>query len=39
MRLYEFFPRFVGDGFGWTYEEDTKNVNGEIAKRIRDRII
>lgn len=32
------FPRYVGDGFGWTYGEDAKNVNTEIAKRIRDRI-
>ncbi len=32
------FPRYVGDGFGWTYGEDGKNVNAEIAKRIRDRI-
>lgn len=21
------FPRYVGDGFGWTYGEDVKNVN------------
>lgn len=32
------FPRYIGDGFGWTYGEDTKNVNSEIAKRIRERI-
>ena len=32
------FPRYIGDGFGWTYGEDAKNVNAEIAKRIRDRI-
>lgn len=32
------FPRYVGDGFGWTYGNENKNVNAEIAKRIRDRI-
>ena len=32
------FPRYVGDGFGWTYGEDVKNVNAEIAKRISDKI-
>ncbi len=32
------FPRYIGDGFGWTYGEDTKDVNSEIAKRIRNRI-
>lgn len=32
------FPRYVGDGFGWTYGNDIKNTNAEIAKRIRDRI-
>ena len=31
-------PRYIGDGFGCTYGEDAKNVNAEIAKRIRDRI-
>ena len=30
------FPRYQGDGFGWTYGEEKKNVNTEIAKRIRD---
>ncbi|MBP3338779.1 MAG: hypothetical protein J6L69_05200 [Lachnospiraceae bacterium] len=34
----DIFPRYKGDGFGWTYGEDSKNVNSEIAKRIRDRI-
>lgn len=33
------FPRYTGDGFGWTYGEDTKNVNAEIAKRISDGIL
>lgn len=32
------FPRYKGDGFGWTYGNDCKEVNAEIAKRIRDRI-
>lgn len=32
------FPRYTGDGFSWTYGSERKNVNGEIAKRIRDRI-
>lgn len=32
------FPRYVGDGFCWTYGNEIKNVNAEIAKRIRDRI-
>lgn len=31
------FPRYVGDGFGWTYGEDCA-VNSEIAAKIRDRI-
>ena len=34
----DIFPRYKGDGFGWTYGEDSKNVNSEIAKRIRDKI-
>jgi len=32
------FPRYTGDGFGWTYGEDEKAVTTEIAKRIRDKI-
>lgn len=32
------FPRYTGDGFAWTYGSESKNVNEEIAKRIRDRI-
>lgn len=32
------FPRYEGDGFGWKYANDSKYVNAEIAKRIRDRI-
>lgn len=29
------FPRYVGDGFGWTYGSEEKTVNSEIAERIR----
>ena len=32
------FPRYKGDGFGWTYGEGVKDVNAEIAGRIRDGI-
>lgn len=32
------FPRYKGDGFGWTFGDDVKNVNAEIAGRIRDGI-
>lgn len=32
------FPRYTGDGFEWTYGDEPKNVNAEIAKRIRDGI-
>ena len=32
------FPRYSGDGFGWTYGEEIKDVNAEIAERIRERI-
>ena len=32
------FQRYKGDGFGWTYGNDAKDVNAEIAKRIRERI-
>ena len=32
------FPRYADDGFGWTYGNEIKKVNAEIAKRIRDRI-
>ena len=33
------FPRYVGDGFGWTYGSEEKTVNSEIAKRIRKQIL
>ena len=32
------FPRYTGDGFGWTYGSNTQNVTSEIAERIRVRI-
>lgn len=32
------FPRYQGDGFGWTYGKETKDVNAEIAKSIRVRM-
>ncbi len=32
------FPRYENDGFGWKYNDDRKNVNAEIAKRIREKI-
>jgi diadenosine tetraphosphate (Ap4A) HIT family hydrolase len=32
------FPRYTGDGFGWAYGNGIKNVNAEIAKRIREQI-
>ena len=32
------FPRYKGDGFGWTYGEGIKEVSAEIAKRIRESI-
>lgn len=32
------FPRYQGDGFGWNYDNGKKNVNGEIAEKIREKI-
>ncbi len=32
------FPRYNGDGFGWTYGGDVKKVSAEIAERIRERM-
>ena len=32
------FPRYSGDGFGWTYGEEPINVNAEIARRIKEKI-
>lgn len=29
------FPRYVGDGFGWTYGSEKKAVNSEIAQSLR----
>ena len=30
------FPRYTGDGFGWTYGEEIKDVNSAIANRIKE---
>jgi len=32
------FPRYRGDGFGWNYSDERKNVNSEIANRIKEAI-
>lgn len=32
------FPRYKDDGFGWTYGDNGKLVNAEIAKTIREKI-
>ena len=32
------FPRYEGDGFGWTYGSGKKNVNKEIAEKLREKI-
>jgi len=32
------FPRYSGDGFGWTYGDGRKNVNSEIAEKIREKM-
>ncbi len=32
------FPRYQGDGFGWTYGTGEKKVNEEIASRIKEAI-
>lgn len=33
------FPRYEGDGFGWTYGSEPKAVNSEIARVIRENIV
>lgn len=33
------FPRYEGDGFGWTYGSEPKAVNSEIASVIRENIV
>ena len=33
------FPRFEGDGFGWTSNTDIHNVNSEIAREIGNVLI
>ena len=30
------FPRYKGDGFGWTYGENDANVDFEISNRIKN---
>ncbi len=32
------FPRYQGDGFGWTYGNKAKKVNAEIARKIKEKI-
>ena len=32
------FPRYIGDGFAWTFSSGNKESNAEIAKRIKERI-
>lgn len=32
------FPRYKGDGFGWTYGEEPKAVNSEIANKIKEQL-
>lgn len=32
------FPRYKGDGFGWTYAENTVSVNAEIADMIKEKL-
>ncbi len=33
------FPRYQNDGFGWTYGEEGRNVNAEVAMCIKKRIL
>lgn len=30
------FPRYSGDGFGWTSGGERKNINTEMAKQLKD---
>ena len=32
------FPRYIEDGFGWSYGSEEKTVNAEIAERIRKQL-
>lgn len=32
------FPRYRGDGFGWTYGDESKAVDSETARLIRETI-
>lgn len=36
---FHVFPRYDNDGFGWTYGNEEKDVNEEIAERIRQQIL
>ena len=35
---FHVFPRYDNDGFGWTYGNEAKNVNEEIAEGIRTQL-
>lgn len=35
---FHVFPRYDSDGFGWTYGRKVKDVNEEIAERIRKKL-
>ena len=35
---FHVFPRYEGDGFGWTYGSEERKVNSEIAERIRKQL-
>ncbi len=35
---FHVFPRYDNDGFGWTYGSGEKDVNEEIADRIREQL-
>ena len=35
---FNVFPRYDNDGFGWTYGNEAKNVNEEIAEGIRTQL-
>ncbi len=35
---FHVFPRYDNDGFGWTYGSEEKDVNAEIAERIRTQL-
>lgn len=35
---FHVFPRYDNDGFGWTYGSEEKDINAEIAERIRKQL-